>query len=353
MKGTLKMKKLSEKIKENNLFVSEDFTYEQYVNQLIQLQALICQEVFKEKYNEKFRVTDVIYQLRRDMIEGIIPENDLYYIGNNALKQIDKELSITFSGKKAESHVDELLKKHVSRDDFTNYTGVYLNNGLESTEIDNLILTKDGFLILEVKNIKTDVKISEEGRLFVNNECSYEQIPLAEKMKRKRNLFKTEIKKALKRKGVHMDIVLNSLIVFNEPKDENFYINNQSNERWCKSNKLVERVNKLNYKFPYSDEQLNILRECCEEFETHKKTFVLNYDIENTINDICVLIDSLNSSGEEPIKVDSMKQEENVKNKEKLFIPLQWGLQKLNPRLCLMELTVLTTSIISSRITKY
>ena len=92
------MKKLSEKIKEKNIFISDEFTYEQYVNQLIQLQVLICQEVFKEKYNIRFRITDAIAKLREHMIEGTIPENEIYYKGVKALQQIEKELAVSFSG---------------------------------------------------------------------------------------------------------------------------------------------------------------------------------------------------------------------------------------------------------------
>ena len=189
------MGKLSEKIKQNNLFTSKNFTYEEYVNQLEQLQKLICKEVFKNKYKTRLRISDAITLLKQNPIFDKEENEKIYYKGINSLKEINRELAITYSGKKAEKHVDQLLSKKVSRDDFTSYKGVYLNDGVENTEIDNLILTKNGFLLLEIKNIKSNVKITEEGRLYVNGDCSYEQTPLHKKMERKRKLFKSEIKK--------------------------------------------------------------------------------------------------------------------------------------------------------------
>lgn len=296
------MTRLEDEIRYNNIFTSKKFTYEQYVNQLVKLQELICHRVFKKEYHEAFRLDDAISEIRKRAIINNLDNTNAFFNGIAALKLISKQLAISFSGKKAENHVDAILKKYVTREDFVCYRGIYLNDGIEDTEIDNLILTKNGFLLLEIKNIKSDVRISEDGRLFVDGDCSFEQTPLAEKMDRKRRLFKSEIKRLLKEKRVHIDIDLQTRIVFNEPKNSKFYITNCSNEKWCKSSQLAYIVNDFSNKFPYSDEQYGILKSCCEEFERHQKLFVINYDIDETLNSVCALIDLIEFEDEKVSK---------------------------------------------------
>ena len=204
--------------------------------------------------------------------------------------------------------------------------------------------------MLEIKNIKSDVQISEEGRLFVDGDCSFEQIPLGEKMNRKRNLFKSEIKKALKQKGVHIDIELHSLIVFNEPRSTKCYITNHSDEKWCKSNQLGYIVNEFSNKFPYSTDQLNILKECCEEFETHQKRFAVNYDVESTIDDICSLFYLLetykNSTTDDKASNKKSDSLENLFKTKLNFFP------KLNTMACLLVTTLIGVSLISNSFVK-
>lgn len=346
------MRSLKEEIRKQKIFKSIDFTYEEYVDQLIKLQKTVCQFTFNDEYHEQFRIGDAITKVKCYAISKDLNNSEIYYRGMDALKLIEKELAITFSGRKAENHVDNILKKYVTRDDFSSYRGIYLNNGSEDTEIDNLILTKNGFLLLEIKNIKSDVHISEEGRLFVNGDCSFEQIPLGEKMNRKRNLFKSEIKKALKKKGVHIDIDLHSLVVFNEPRNTKCYITNHSNEKWCKSNQLGYIVNEFSNKFPYSTDQFNILNESCKEFETHQKKFSVNYDIESTVDDICSLFDLLETNRK---SIPNTK----IVNKRKIMkFPESWSKLKFHPflklytRTCILGSALLGSSVILNLVTK-
>ena len=111
------MRNLKEEIKKQNIFRSIDFTYEEYVNQLIQLQKTICKFTFNDEYHEQFRIGDAITKVKCYAISKGLNNSEIYYKGMNALKLIEKELAITFSGKKAENHVDNILKKYVTRDD--------------------------------------------------------------------------------------------------------------------------------------------------------------------------------------------------------------------------------------------
>lgn len=208
---------LLEELNNNNIFVDNKFTYYEFVDQIKKFNEIIAQKAFKEEYHPSFGIEDVMLELKKKVIKYDLLNSYEYKYGIKALKDLDKQLRISMAGKKAEDRVNNLLDKYVTRDDYMKLSNVYLYNGYEDSEIDNVILTKNGFILLEVKNIKDDVRISEEGRLFIGKDCSYEQYTFSAKMDRKRNLFKQQIKKALKEKGFHINITLDTYVVFNDP----------------------------------------------------------------------------------------------------------------------------------------
>ena len=315
-------KTLLQELNTNNVFVSNEYTYFEFVEQLKKMQELTNKRVFKDEYHPVFRIDDATHELKKKAIRLNLTETEEFNKGIASLKVLEKELAISASGKKAEDRVDGLIKKYVTRPDVNNYRGIYLSNGVEDTEIDNVILTKDGIIILEVKNIKSDVTISEEGRLFIGKDSSYEQNPLVEKMNRKRKLFKDELKKTLKAKGVHIDIFLDSYVVFNEPYKTKCYVNNYSEEKWCKSTHIASIINNHTSTISYSDHELNILRECLSEFETCKKRFVPEFDPQTVKTDISSLIDA----------IEKATREENIAPYQKINnIPQEKKQRKYNP----------------------
>lgn len=311
---------LMEDLNLNNIFVKNDFTYFEYVNQLNKMQEIINKRVFKHEYHPVFRIDDARHELKKKSIRFNLTEKPEFGKAIANLKLIEKELAISSAGKKAEDRVDTLLNKYVKRTDYINFRGIYLvNDDKEDTEIDSLILTKNGIILLEIKNIKNDVTISEEGRLFIGNDCSYEQTPLVEKMNRKRRLFKEEIKKSLKAKGVHIDITLDSFIVFNEAYNKQCYVNNRSDEKWCKSNKLPYIINQHTNSVPYSDNEFAILKECLLEFETKKKLFVSDLDfhfIKESISNLVELVEIEEAKIEQQLRSEQNLNKTNVHFKE-------------------------------------
>lgn len=286
-------------LNELNIFTSNDFTYYEYVDQLTKFQDYITKRALGARYHKSLRLDDAIHELKMRAIQSNIQDSHEYFEGLNALKEIQKELAISASGKKGEDKVDQLLTKYVSRPDYANYRGIYLDDGIENTEIDNVILTKDGFVLLEVKNIKTNIKISEEGRMFYGRDCSYEEATLAEKMERKRNLFKKELKKAVKEKGFCIDIIVDSYVVFNEPYKANYrIIDDYHEEPWCKSNGIAYKINNHESSVQYTNHEFEILNECLQEMETCKKTFITDLDLEAIKYDVAILLEKIEQAEE-------------------------------------------------------
>lgn len=329
---------LLEELNNNNIFVDNKFTYYEFVDQIKKFNEIIAQKAFKEEYHPSFGIEDVMLELKKKVIKYDLLNSYEYKYGIKALKDLDKQLRISMAGKKAEDRVNNLLDKYVTRDDYMKLSNVYLYNGYEDSEIDNVILTKNGFILLEVKNIKDDVRISEEGRLFIGKDCSYEQYTFSAKMDRKRNLFKQQIKKALKEKGFHINITLDTYVVFNDPWN-NCRISNYSEEKWCKSNKIAYIVNDHYNPFPYSDSEFEILKECLYTFSTNKKYFNIDLDIELAKQDVCALFDLI----EKHIPVISKEDKEHKPN---LFEVLQ---SFLKPTVAATTIVATIFTIISNK----
>ena len=84
----------------------------------------------------------------------------------------------------------------------TVFKNVYSTDGEEETEIDTILVTNNGIVFLEIKNAKKDITISQDGRLLYENQISYHNDSIGDKMEKKRRLLKYQIEKEMQRLGV-------------------------------------------------------------------------------------------------------------------------------------------------------
>ena len=312
------MKDLRKELDNKQIFISKTFTYGDFVNQLFELQNVLCTSLFGENYDKSLRMGDLIYKVKQDAIEKGMTQDEDYYQGIKALKELEKQIAISVSGKKAEDNIDFILKKYVTRDDFVSYRNVYLEADGEGTEIDHLVLTKDGFIILEIKNIKSDVTIDEEGRMFIGNDSSYDQATLIEKMDRKKRMLYNKIKKSLKSKGYCIDVDIDAYVVFNERyRDKKHYINNYSDIRYLRSSNIGRFVQNHHNNFGYSDDEFDILKQCCSELPTDKKQFKTDIDYISVREKVCVLFDKVYGSVEHENPKTVIEEKKHIENKKK------------------------------------
>lgn len=263
----------------HGLFVSNEFTYTEYVDQLHMLQDYIVKRVYKDKFHPIYRIDDALYQMKQEAIKYELTDLPEFRNASWAMKVIEKQISISASGKRGEDRVSNHLTKYIDRD-YVSFKGVYLTDGVDETEVDNLILTKNGLLLLEVKNIKSNVTITSEGRLVIGNDASYDKRPIVESMKLKRKLLRNSLQKTLTKKGYDADIVMDSYIVFTTPHDTRYHINNYSSEKVCTSKKLPYIINDYVSDTEYSDTEFNQIKECLSELEVNLKRFKTDVDFQ-------------------------------------------------------------------------
>ena len=94
---------------------------------------------------------------------------------------------------------------------------MFVSDGVEQTEIDSVVLTKNGFIILEIKNAKEDITLAPDGRILFNNSSCYHDISIGEKMDKKRRLLKKRLEEEFANRGIEKEVKMDSLLVFSTP----------------------------------------------------------------------------------------------------------------------------------------
>jgi hypothetical protein len=196
------------------------------------------------------------------------------------MKRLNKELAITMSGAKSESIVSKTLE-HLDRPNTKVYRNVYVTDGKEETELDAVVLTDSEIIILEVKTIKSDITLTEDGRMvFARDEC-YDKIPLGEKMAIKRRLLKKALENAVAEANLNIPIYVDSYIVFSVPKGQYIQIDDRYHkEKYCFRTSLNKKIEKHFGPAYYKNEHLDQLDTIFTAMESNAKRFEpeINFD---------------------------------------------------------------------------
>ena len=148
-------------MEEKNIFSNPQVTYEGYLNSLLNFQTYVKKIVLGKDENEFCKIDEAAISIEKEAWnKGLQYDKDIKDCVKN-LKRVSKEIAISMAGRKGEDKVAKKLSE-ATREDMRSYRNVYVSDGNTETEIDNIVVTKNGIIILEVKNISTDVTISED-----------------------------------------------------------------------------------------------------------------------------------------------------------------------------------------------
>ena len=289
-----------EKMEQSNIFMTNEMTFVEYSESLIEFQDMITKLVMGNDYEEGMRIDEAIYRLEAKARAKGIHYDHQFRKGIAALKTVSREISISLAGKKGENLVAKTLE-YVTRPNTTMYRNIYVSNGKEETELDNVILTNEGIIILEIKNTKDNVIITEEGRLLHSGAESYGKQTLCEKMRIKRRLLKQKLESVIEEKGLNIPVSIESFIVFSSPKGVRVEVDDRfRKEKWCYRTGLNKKLDYYVGLTTYNNEQLEQLSSILSEIETEIKRFDLTVNFDEVRKDIA---DALAMFDEEQIIV--------------------------------------------------
>lgn len=262
----------------------DEVLYQEYVNDMVEFQEVLSALFFDG--DKTARLDDITYKLK-DLARcnGLIFDDGVKK-AVSGLQKINKELSISMAGKKGEERIERRLG-YCKRDDMVVFKNVSVFDSNEETEIDNVILTKKGILILEVKNSKCPITISEDGRLLYNNQESYHNVSIGEKMSSKRRLLRKCLEKELDSLDWDIPICMDSYIVFSTPDKYDITVTDNFNkEKYCTKNELTYVVDKFKTNEQYSSDEFEILSGCLTNMQRNSKKFQVDMDFGGIADDV-------------------------------------------------------------------
>ncbi len=268
------------KMEETGILMSREHTFNEYVTEITQFQEMICKMIADDTYHEGMRLDEALFIMESTARKLNVRNNPAVHNGVMTMKRLEKEMAITMSGAKGENLVSRTLE-FLDRPNTRIFRNVYITDGSDESELDAIVLTDSGAIILEVKKVKHDLTLTEDGRMvFAGDEC-FEKMPLGEKMALKRRLLKDRLESLVAEKGLNIPVYVDSFIVFSAPKGQYIRIDDRYHkEKHCFRTGLNKKIENYLGCAYYKADQLEQLGEIIAKMETNVKRFEtkLNYD---------------------------------------------------------------------------
>lgn len=273
---TMTATELKKTLEAADIFSRNGFSREEYIEELLKFQRFASQLILDD---ETARLDEVIAAVSSAARKNGATASPDFVAGIRGLKAIEKEIAIHMSGKRAEDDVAHSLT-FVDRPFFRDFRNVYVADQETETEIDNVILTNNGIIVVEVKSAKHNITIGEDGRLLYSNSESYHNESIGDKMSAKRRLLKARIENALRERGLDIPVHIDSYLVFVTPKRLEVTItDNFRKEHWCRRGKLQHIVNNFISDVTYTAEEYAQLVEIIDSLDCNVRRFPTELDL--------------------------------------------------------------------------
>lgn len=277
---------LKRALESSGIFSRNGFSRDEYIEELLKFQRFASQLILND---ETARLDEVIAAVSGAARRNGATGKPAFVAGIRSLKNIEKEIAIHMSGKYAEDEIAHSLT-FVDRPFFQDFRNIYVADQKTETEIDNVILTNNGIIVVEVKSAKHDITISEDGRLLYANSESYHNESIGEKMSTKRRLLKINIENKLRERGLDIPVYIESYLVFVTPKHLKVTItDNFHKEHWCRRGKLQHIVKDFIGDVTYTSEEYVQLAEIIGSLDCNVKRFPTELDLPAIRNNFVAL----------------------------------------------------------------
>jgi len=340
------------------ILMETELTPMELTKQLLKFQDMMAKMIFDGDNLDGIRMDEVISKLKSIAREkGLLQDAEVKRCIQD-LKEIEKEICISVAGRNGESRVARTLS-FATRSQTSFYHNVYVSNTEKETEIDTIVLTNQGIIVLEVKNSKTDITITEDGRLLYSNESCFHEKSICEKMKDKRQILNEKIKERLEMESLDIPICIDSYVVFSAPKGIHVNItDNCRREKYCFRGKLPYLINDYIGPENYSEEQVKVLKKILDEMDLCKKKFKIGIDFDQIRTEIAIVLVKLlpeKYECKEKNVQSANKNAENTCGKERVRANCSKFKyeQYLNSAVCTMGIAVipLVGAVVASMIT--
>ena len=269
-------------------FSDDEYTKDEYMKELLKLQDAILDLYRVEGKFTDENVKDLTYILQHRAWEEGLKDNEIIKEGINELKYLEKLISIECSGKKAENIVSDVVNQN-KKQYVTCYRNVNLKSGKDETEVDQIILTPEGIMILEVKGVRDNVTIGGDGRIFSGG-LSHDQNPTGSQMKLQRELLKVAINRELRNMKISITPYIESTLILVAPHQIKMN-NNYGKEKVAFPCNVPDIINYYEEHRVYDENELAVLDKVLSSLEKKEKRYKRSREINPIKNSIAALVE--------------------------------------------------------------
>lgn len=263
-------------MEQTGIMMKPKMTNAQRLSGLQDYQELILRMVYNEDHAENLRLWDVIDHFQKLALDKGYSENETVLAAIADMETVAKEIAIAISGVSGERQVAHSLQ--YARRNILTLQNINLQDGEDKTELDQIVITSNGILILEVKNYKKDVTISEAGQIYGPCGKRYCDKNLGEQMNIKRYLLCTKLEQALEETAPDLGVHIESRVVFSDPNITVTDLYQQ--EAYCFKTNLPHVVEQLRSDVHYSREQMRAIADIIRGFAEEDDTYDVGFDFD-------------------------------------------------------------------------
>lgn len=177
--------------------VSASYTKQEIVDRLKSLQRAIAHEVCGENEGDCIHADAIVHAVEKRVSALGLQDSGSYITFKQDMQDIGREIALTISGMKGEAKGFYALKALEYDVDTYVLRNVCLNDGEGKSEIDALVVSPYGIFVIEMKNCRRPMIITENGYFQKLDNPDY-RYPLGERMHCKETLVREALGGALK-----------------------------------------------------------------------------------------------------------------------------------------------------------
>lgn len=308
------------------IMVRPKMTAAERLNGLLDYQSLVLSEVFNDDHAENLRLRDVAAHFEDLAREKGYEENEIIRTAIDDMDTIAKEIAIAISGASGERQVAKAIR-YVRRNVIA-LPNISLSDGEDKTELDQIVITSNGIFVLEVKNYKKDITISEAGQIYGPCNKHYCDKNLGEQMNVKRYLLRSKLEKALADMGADLKVHIESRVVFSDASISVTDLYRQ--ERYCFKTNLPHEIENLSSDISYSYDQMRTIASLIIGFAETDDTYDVGLDFDRIRKNFAQALVILEGGSAAKVENAVRIEEENIK--ETLVVKVEVPATKTWPK---------------------
>ena len=288
MKKKLNRNQFFDEMAKRKIFSNKKCSLEENINNLLGMQKFLGMITIGNE-DDSIRYEEIIASCMSKARKKNLQNNKKVISGINSIKELNKNTSINISGYYGEQRINDTLS-NINRPDVVVFRNIDINDGNNETELDNVVVTNNGIIIIESKTIKSNITITENGLIMRDKICVHDY-NVGEKMELKRNLLGNYLVDYLEDKGLDFDLQINSCIVFSSPSHSKFkVIDKYQDENWAYLNQINNIIENYETNHNYNSEQLQTIIDGIHSLEMNSKGHEPKYNPTTLVNNIVEML---------------------------------------------------------------